>query len=221
MKQIRTICMTIAIMLLFTGCGKGAEQQTDSRESGSDAGWEISRGSEETEQSTGREESPSGEDGKESSMAASGEDAAQQTEASGESAGASAEASEAPEESVKLRDDYRDNFDVDEKEAAEFGRMIKEAVAQRDVEGLADLTGFPVYVGLADGIVVETRDAFIALDVEELLPEDMITSMAAADENSLSPSMAGFNLCGSDGAPSITFGVRDGSLAVSGINYGF
>lgn len=110
---------------------------------------------------------------------------------------------------------------MDEKASAEFGRMIKEAVARKDVEMLANLTGFPVYVGLSGGIVVEARADFIALDVEELLSDEMVSSIAEADENNLSPSMAGLTLYGSDGASSITFGVREGCLAISGINYGY
>ncbi|MCI9254981.1 MAG: hypothetical protein HFI58_09150, partial [Lachnospiraceae bacterium] len=43
-------------------------------------------------------------------------------------------------------------------------------------------------------------------------------SIAGADENSLNPSKAGFTLYSGDGAPSITFGVQDGKLGISGIN---
>lgn len=44
-------------------------------------------------------------------------------------------------------------------------------------------------------------------------------SIAAADETNLEPSMAGFVPTKESGAPNIIFGVRDGVLAVSGINY--
>ena len=50
---------------------------------------------------------------------------------------------------------------MDTAAAAEFGGKIKEAVAEQDIEKLADLTAFPVYVGvIGDGIVVEKRGRF-------------------------------------------------------------
>ena len=81
---------------------------------------------------------------------------------------------------------YEDNFAVDSAAAAEFAAQIKEAVAAKDLDALAELTAFPVYVGLPDV--------------------------------GMQPSMAGFSI--SDGGKAnINFGVRDGALAVSGINY--
>lgn len=236
MKKILSIFMVIAVMLTLAGCGdrtgQAADSQTGSRgteeeagqstageagqetkeEAGQSTGQGTGQGTEDNvSQSAGQEagrESGSTQDGSAGSMASSEEDTGTQQ-------------SEASKETTELRDDYKDNFDVDGEAAAEFGRMIKEAVAQKDVEKLAGLTGFPVYVGLSGGIVVETKDDFIALDVEELLSDEMLSSMADADENALSPSMAGFTLYGSKGAPSITFGVREGRLAISGINYGY
>ena len=217
MKKMQAIFMTIAVVLTLAGCGDRAGQATDPQagsrgpgeEAGQSAGRETGQGTgEEAGQSAGRE-SGSAQDGSSvESPASSKEDTDTQQ-------------SEASKETVELREDYKDNFDVDGEAAAEFGGMIKEAVAQKDVEMLADLTGFPVYVGLSGGIVVETREDFIALDVEELLSDEMVSSMAEADVNELSPSMAGFTLYGSEGAPSITFGVREGHLAISGINYGY
>ncbi len=114
---------------------------------------------------------------------------------------------------------WEDNFAVDTAAAAEFGGKIKEAVAEQDIEKLADLTTFPVYVGvIGDGIVVEKREDFIALGADALFTEEMMASIAGADENSLNPSKAGFTLYSGDGAPSITFGVQDGKLGISGIN---
>lgn len=234
MKRVLTIIMTIAVMLVLAGCGNETGQGTDSKEvsqgAGEDAGQSTgqaaSRQTEEASQSTGQAASRETEEASQSTgQAESRENSLVQDGSTGSAASsgetADAQQSEASEETTALRDDYKDNFDVDEKAAAEFGRMIKEAVAQKDVEMLAGLTDFPVYVGLSGGMVVETKDDFIALDVEELLSDEMVSSMAAADENTLSPSMAGFTLHGGNGMPSITFGVRDGHLAISGINYGY
>ncbi len=115
---------------------------------------------------------------------------------------------------------YEDNFAVDNEAAAEYGNLIKEAVAEKNLEKLADLTGFPVYVGFSDGgLVVETREDFIALGGERIFTDEMVSSIDGADVTGLMPSMAGFTMYDGDGAPNIIFGVRDGSLAISGINY--
>lgn len=115
---------------------------------------------------------------------------------------------------------YKDNFEVPGEAITRFAGMIKKAVAEKNIEKLADLTGFPVYVGFEkEGLIVENREDFTALNAEQLFTDEMVRSIAGTDESSLSPSMAGFTMYDKDGAPSITFGVQDGKLAISGINY--
>jgi len=46
-----------------------------------------------------------------------------------------------------------------------------------------------------------------------------MTSIAQADETNLPPSRAGFVLTEEGGTENIIFGLRDGKLAISGINY--
>ena len=117
-------------------------------------------------------------------------------------------------------DGYEDNFAVETDTAAAYTKLIKEAVAEKDIEKLADLTSFPVYVGLSkENPVIYTREEFIAIDANLLFSEEMITSIAGADETTLKPSRAGFTLHGPNGMPSITFGVQNGKLGISGINY--
>lgn len=113
---------------------------------------------------------------------------------------------------------YEDNFAVDSGAAESFARKVKEAVAARDLEALADLTAFPVYVGLPDAGVVETREGFLALGAEAVFTEGLSAAVEGADVSGLEPSMAGFSIS-NGGSANINFGVRDGSLAVNGINY--
>lgn len=125
-----------------------------------------------------------------------------------------------PEETWTESAGFEDNFSVDQEAAAEFGRQIKEAAATRDLEALADLAAYPLYVGFAEGgESVESKEEFLALGADRIFTGALTESVAAADENSLTPSMAGFVLSGESGAPNIIFGVRDGKLAISGINY--
>lgn len=112
---------------------------------------------------------------------------------------------------------YEDNFAVETSEVKAFADKIKTAVAAKDIEALADLTAFPVYVGIAGG-GVENREAFIALGAEKVFTLELMESVEGADISNLSPSMAGFSIS-KDGKPNIIFGVVDGRLAISGINY--
>lgn len=206
MKKRLVLCIVTAMMLTMTGCG----QEKDSLE---DVVYEdsVSEGNETADDAAAQEE--------ETDAAVQEGDAADTTEPTAEEADADEQSADegASEESEGT---YEDNFAVDTETAAAFGKEIKEAVAAKDMEKLADLTTFPVYVGLTEeGMVVETREDFIALGAEKLFTEEMVQSIAGADEKSLSPSMAGFTLYDGDDAPSITFGVQEGKLGISGINY--
>lgn len=112
---------------------------------------------------------------------------------------------------------YEDNFAVESAAVSEFAEKIKTAVAAGDMEALADLTAFPVYVSIAkEG--VKTREDFMALGAEKVFTPELKASIAGADTSNLSPSMAGF-VVETDGGPNIIFGVVEGKLAISGINY--
>lgn len=127
---------------------------------------------------------------------------------------------QAQTEDTEAVSDREANFDVDKKDYMEYGQRIKDAVAAKDLEALADLTAFPVYLGLGDGVIVETKDDFLAYGVDEIFTQEMIDSIEKANVADLGPSMAGFTLMGSmESVPSITFSIVNGNLAVTGINY--
>ena len=113
---------------------------------------------------------------------------------------------------------YADNFAVDTAAAEEFAQKVKDAAAAKDLEGLAELTTFPVYVGLPGVGGVETREDFLKLGAEAVFTQELMEALAAADIDNLQPSMAGFSIS-NGGTANINFGVRDGVLAISGINY--
>ena len=114
---------------------------------------------------------------------------------------------------------YEDNFAVSGEAAKEFAEKIQKAAADRNLEALAELTEFPVYVGLPDVGVVETKEDFLAIGAENIFTDELVASVEAADIENLQPSMAGFSLS-HGGRANINFGVVDGELAVQGINYG-
>lgn len=114
---------------------------------------------------------------------------------------------------------YTDNFSVDEEAAAAFAEKIQAVVADKDLEGLADLMMFPNYVGFPeDPQFVDVREDFLALGAERVFTEELMTEISTADLAALKPSQAGFILSAS-GCPNIVFGVAEGHLAIVGINY--
>ena len=113
---------------------------------------------------------------------------------------------------------YADNFSVDTAAAEEFAQKVKDAAAAKDLEGLAELTAFPVYVGLPGVGGVETREDFLKLGAEAVFTQELMEAVAAADIDNLQPSRAGFAISNGTTA-NIIFGARDGILAISGINY--
>ena len=114
---------------------------------------------------------------------------------------------------------YEDNFAVSTEDATAFAKKIQDAVAAEDLNALADLVNYPVYVALGDGSVIETREDLIALGADKIFTPELKDSMANADLSELSPSMAGSTLYSTGDGPNITFNVQNGVLGISGINY--
>ncbi|WP_320966880.1 RsiV family protein [Enterocloster bolteae] len=114
---------------------------------------------------------------------------------------------------------YTDNFMVPEEEITAFAGKVKEAVADRDMDALASLASYPLYVGFKDGgVSVGSPEELAALGTDHIFTPELAAAVEAAGDETLSPSMAGFVLK-KDGTPNIVFGVSEGVLAVKGINY--
>lgn len=121
-------------------------------------------------------------------------------------------------QATEAQQTYADNFAVDTAAAEKFAQKVKDAAAAKDLEGLAELTAFPVYVGLPGVGGVETREDFLKLGAEAVFTQELMEAVAASDIDNLQPSRAGFAISNGTTA-NIIFGVRDGILAISGINY--
>lgn len=114
---------------------------------------------------------------------------------------------------------YTDNFAIGNEEAEAFAGEIQAAAGEQNLEMLAELAAYPLYIGFTDGSVsVNAPEELISLGAERIFTEEMISSIEGADISSLSPSMAGFSVS-KNGRPNIVFGVRDGRLAIQGMNY--
>lgn len=66
-----------------------------------------------------------------------------------------------------------DNFSADPASVEAFGRSVKEAVAEKDLEALADLAAYPLYIGFVDGgVSVESREEMIVLGEEKIFTQE-------------------------------------------------
>ena len=126
--------------------------------------------------------------------------------------------SEATEETAQETKQYEDNFAVDSQVAKEFAQKVQTVTAKKDLEGLAELTSFPVYVGLPGVGGIETKEDFLKLGAEKVFTEALVNSVEAADIDNFQPSKAGFSIS-DGGTANINFGVVNGVLAITGINY--
>lgn len=188
----------LTAVMVMAGCGQNAAEEKDLEQ--------------ETEQVEETEQESSVEDAQTEAEAVD--------DGQTEEEGGAQEETEASSEGSAEGQLYEDNFAVDEDAVVAFGEKIQEAVAAGDMEALADLTAFPVYVGLPDTDgVVETREDFLALGAERVLTDELTASVAEAKLDGQQPSMAGFVVADESGRPSIIFGVVEGKLAVTGINY--
>ena len=114
---------------------------------------------------------------------------------------------------------YTDNFSIDTEAVTAFAEQIQAAVAEKNLEALADLASYPLYIGFSDGWEsVESREDLIALEADRIFSEELVSEIAGADPGGLAPSKAGFALSAS-GRPNVVFSVVDGRLAIVGINY--
>ena len=136
-------------------------------------------------------------------------------EATEETPAAAEETAKEPQQETER---FEDNFAVSSEAAKEFAMKVQDVTAKKDLEGLAALTSFPVYVGLAEVGGVETEDELLSLGADALFTEALMASVAMADIDNLQPSRAGFSLS-DGGTANIIFGVVNGVLAITGINY--
>lgn len=201
----RNMVWIVGTMVLLAGCSPKKEAETAQTVSESMA--EIETAAEASESV----DSQAPADGKEEET----RDAAKaEAEEKQDEAGEKADGEKTPETASD------DNFSVASSDAEEFARQIKEAVAGKDLEGLAELAAYPLYIGFPDGgKSLESKEEFVALGAETIFTEELMDSVSQSAEDGLSPSRAGFVLTSQAGNANIVFSLRNGKLAISGINY--
>ena len=177
MRKMNVWITAAAMGICLAGCGQSTEQETTSAvviEAGTEAE-QAEDAAKETEDTQAQTE--------ETETEAQTKETEAQTEAAG---------------------GYEDNFAVDSAAAADFARQIQAAVSEQDLEKLADLTAFPVYVDLPDGGKgITSREEFLQElewseneyrdKVEEAVMENLkfdYVTQAIAEAEGLEPSEA-------------------------------
>ena len=85
---------------------------------------------------------------------------------------------------------------------------------------LAELLVYPSYIGIDDGIVVNNRTEFMALDADKVFTDALIEAVKTADVSSTELTKAGFIVGDPSVKPAVTFGLdKEGSIGITAINY--
>lgn len=101
-----------------------------------------------------------------------------------------------------------------------FGESLQAVIGKRSMEDLAELLGYPCYVGIDDGVVVENKEQFLALDADKVFTDELVNAVENADLDAIEVSAAGFVVGDPSGKPNVTIGLdSNGTIGVTGINY--
>ncbi len=208
MRKLALAVTIGAACLGIAACGQSAESTTETTTA------QATEAVTESESTETEEETKTETADKESETETADKESETETEET-ESKDAEAEASE----STGAEQAGLDNFSVDMETVAAMGKDIKAAVEAKDLDALAELASYPVYVGLEDAEDVETKEDFLALGADAVFTDELVQSVTGADETALEASKAGFTLSSGDSSANIIFGVVDGELKITGINY--
>ena len=112
------------------------------------------------------------------------------------------------------------NFeDLENSDYQGFAEEVVGAITSKDMNALAELMHYPVYISFVkenEG-VVNDKESFLALDPEMVFDSALIEAAEAADLTTLEPSMAGV-VIGED-TPNVIINSSEGQLGIVGMNY--
>lgn len=149
----------------------------------------------------------------------------QENDTSAESSDASETTTAVEKETAQTTDaDHAKDETLSEKEITElyrgFARSLQRIIANKNMNDLAELLVYPSYIGIDDGIVVNNRTEFMALDADKVFTDALIEAVKTADVSSNELTKAGFIVGDPSGKPAVTFGLdKEGSIGITAINY--
>jgi len=134
---------------------------------------------------------------------------------------AESQSSESASQEAALLEEAEDvshaGAELEQSEIKPFAEKVQKAVADKDMEALAGLCAYPVYVSLGEGQGEEIADeaAFLKMDANKIFPESLLKEIADTDVDTLEQFGAGVIMGGEN---SIIFNNVDGQAAITGIN---
>ena len=132
-------------------------------------------------------------------------------ERSGESGGRSSDSGSSGSRAASLEEsDYKG-----------FAKQIQHIFSQRDIEALAQLCAYPVYVTTeANTEGLDVADAAgLKAQKDDIFTDAMLQAVAGVDPDRLTPSQAGIFVGSESGSPGLFFSLaEDGYLKIMGIN---
>ena len=134
---------------------------------------------------------------------------------------AESQSSESASQEAALLEEAEDvshaGAELEQSEIKPFAEKVQKAVADKDMEALAGLCVYPVYVSLGEGQGEEIADeaAFLKMDADKIFTESLLKEIADTDVDTLEQFGAGV-IMGEEN--SIIFNNVDGQAAITGIN---
>ena len=134
---------------------------------------------------------------------------------------AESQSSESASQEAALLEEAEDvshaGAELEQSEIKPFTEKVQKAVADKDMEALAGLCAYPVYVSLGEGQGEEIADeaAFLKMDADKIFTESLLKEIADTDVDTLEQFGAGVIMGGEN---SIIFNNVDGQAAITGIN---
>ena len=126
----------------------------------------------------------------------------------------------AVEESEGTALEENQNFeDLESSDYQGFAEEVVGAITSKDMNALAELMHYPVYISFVkenEG-VVNDKESFLALDPEMVFDSALIEAAEAADLTTLEPSMAGVVI--GEETPNVIINSSEGQLGIVGMNY--
>ena len=134
---------------------------------------------------------------------------------------AESQSSESASQEAALLEEAEDvshaGAELEQSEIKPFAEKVQKAVADKDMEALAGLCAYPVYVSLGEGQGEEIADeaAFLKMDADKIFTESLLKEIADTDVDTLEQFGAGVIMGGEN---SIIFNNVDVQAAITGIN---
>ena len=133
---------------------------------------------------------------------------------------AESQSSESASQEAALLEEAEDvshaGAELEQSEIKPFAEKVQKAVADKDMEALAGLCAYPVYVSLGEGQGEEIAEAaFLKMDADKIFTESLLKEIADTDVDTLEQFGAGVIMGGEN---SIIFNNVDGQAAITGIN---